>query len=163
MNVQCTHLSCKPEHFPNLTELTFGTEGKQIEQQKEVIVKFLRLNPQLRNFSKRFTKFRFLKCIAKYLQSIENLRFEVEMGQSYRGKLIQIPNVPNLTVTLRNVFSDKSIEGKTKIPLLMNQLKELTMEGNFTWSDYFHVFIRNHQSIERIKFKTSNVLINSEV
>ncbi|XP_055299702.1 uncharacterized protein LOC129567121 [Sitodiplosis mosellana] len=149
-STKCNPASITPAvHFSNLEHLEFGNfHAKVIDENKQAIVDMLRLNPQLRSFAIEFLEFDVLSFIAKYLESVKNLNILTGRGD-YSGDLIQFPNVECLTVYFRS---------KMNFPLLLNQLKELTIEGGYKWNDSFIDFIKRHKSIEKITIKTTQLI-----
>lgn len=156
--LKCACIYFAPEYFPKLDEFAFGTAYKI--QDKETVSDMLHLNPQLRTFKVGFQNFSYLKFLSKHFQSIENLTLYIghdvrNYGSIYSSRvLIELQNVKKLEVTFLNIK-------KIRLPLLLNQLKGLTIRQDFNWNDSVHEFFKNHQSIVKITFQPSR-LISSE-
>lgn len=141
-----------PEHFPKLDKLSFGAV---YINQAPTVADMLRLNPQIRSFKTTIKELSYLKFIAKYLQSIENLDISISLESILSEEiLIRFRNVKSLRVECWD-------NNKIEFCFLLDQLKELTLYFDFKWSNSFLKFIKNHQSIEKIKFE-ANVLISPD-
>lgn len=151
----CDPGSITPVHFSKLDHLSFLLiDSSATERAKQIIYDILRLNRQLRSFGISITNFDDLQFYAEYLGSIESLHIDIQYG--FQSKhLIRVQNVRSLTVKFWDV---KNIH----FPLLINQLMELTVGGDFEWNKSFYEFIKEHKFLEKITFECENLLSSED-
>lgn len=137
-------------HFPNLHHLEFHVSAKN----RSDAAVALRLNSQIKSLTVHCYDSSFLHDVRDHLQSLDCLEIN---GISDRCQSncnsIHFQNVTKLIV--RPCSLEKS--PFPKLPLLFDQLKEFTLQGDVDISYYYRDFICENPTIEKLIFKNSRV------